>query len=232
MKMIEHYIIEKFVIFIEIHDLVKYVYIFYMHKLATRSENQLETRRKNFREIVDILDDLKLDFFLEGGVLLGAIREKDFIKWDWDVEIAFLSDEFTKKFDDVLKRLEESGFTIMNYNNNFHHLKINIYKNDAPDITSFSLFGWSYNRYIKSFVRKDIRIPEKFIFNMKKINFLDRLIYVPTPAKEYLEYKYGDWMTPLKSSEKTVYLTKGHYKKNSFNLALNIDKLIKKLFKN
>ena len=203
-----------------------------MQKLATRSENQLETRRKNFREIVDILNNLKLNFFLEGGVLLGAIREKDFIKWDWDVEIAFLSDEFTKKFDDVLENLKQSGFTIMNYNKNFHHLKINIYKNDSPDITSFSLFGWSYNRYIKSFVRKDIRIPEKFIFNMKKINFLDRLIYVPTPVKEYLDYKYGDWMTPLKSSEKTVYLAKGHYKKNSFNLALNIDKLIKKFSKN
>ena len=60
-----------------------------MQKLATRSENQLETRRKNFREIVDILNNLKLNFFLEGGVFLGAIREKDFIKWDWDVEIAF-----------------------------------------------------------------------------------------------------------------------------------------------
>ena len=202
-----------------------------MQKLATRSESQLQTRRKNFREIVDILDNLKINFFLEGGVLLGAIREKDFIKWDWDVEIAILSDEFLKKFDVILENLKQSEFIIINYNKNFHHLKINFYKNDTSDITSFSLFGWSYNRYIKSFVRKDIKIPEKYLTNMKKINFLDRSVYTPTPVKEYLEYKYGDWMTPLKSSEKTVYLAKGHYKKNSLNLALNIDKLIKKLFK-
>ncbi len=202
-----------------------------MQKLATRSESQLQTRRKNFREIVDILNDLKINFFLEGGVLLGAIREKDFIKWDWDVEIAILSDEFFKKFDVILENLKQSEFTIINYNKNFHHLKINFYKDDTPDISSFSLFGWSYNRYIKSFVRKDIKIPEKYITNMEKINFLDRSVYAPTPVREYLEYKYGDWMTPLKSSEKTVYLTKGHYKKNSLNLALNIDKLIKKFFK-
>lgn len=202
-----------------------------MQKLATRSESQLQTRRKNFREIVDILNNLKINFFLEGGVLLGAIREKDFIKWDWDVEIAILSDEFFKKFDVILENLKQSEFTIINYNKNFHHLKINFFKNDTPDISSFSLFGWSYNRYIKSFVRKDIKIPEKYITNMEKINFLDRSVYTPTPAKEYLEYKYGDWMTPLKSSEKTVYLTKKHYKKNSLNLALNIDKLIKKFFK-
>ena len=30
-----------------------------MQKLATRSESQLQTRRKNFREIVDILNNLK-----------------------------------------------------------------------------------------------------------------------------------------------------------------------------
>ena len=202
-----------------------------MQKLATRSESQLHTRRKNFREIVDILNNLKINFFLEGGVLLGAIREKDFIKWDWDVEIAILSDEFFKKFDVILENLKQSEFTIINYNKNFHHLKINFFKNDTPDISSFSLFGWSYNRYIKSFVRKDIKIPEKYLTNMEKINFLDRSVYTPTPVKEYLEYKYGDWMTPLKSSEKTVYLTKRHYKKNSLNLALNIDKLIKKFFK-
>ena len=76
-----------------------------MQKLATRSESQLQTRRKNFREIVDILNNLKINFFLEGGVLLGAIREKDFIKWDWDVEIAILSDEFFKKFDVILENL-------------------------------------------------------------------------------------------------------------------------------
>ena len=98
-----------------------------MQKLTTRSESQLHTRRKNFREIVDILNDLKINFFLEGGVLLGAIREKDFIKWDWDVEIAILSDEFFKKFDVILENLKQSEFTIINYNKNFHHLKINFY---------------------------------------------------------------------------------------------------------
>ena len=66
-----------------------------MDKLAIRTEKQLINRKKNFQNIVDILDDnLKINFFLEGGVLLGAIRDNNFIKWDWDVEIALLSEEF------------------------------------------------------------------------------------------------------------------------------------------
>ena len=85
-----------------------------MEKLAIRTKDQLEIRRKNFKEIIDILDNLEINFFLEGGVLLGAIRENDFIKWDWDVEIAFFSNEFEKKFDYIIINLKKAGFTILN----------------------------------------------------------------------------------------------------------------------
>ena len=202
-----------------------------MEKLAIRTKDQLEIRRNNFKQIVDILDNLKINFFLEGGVLLGAIRENDFIKWDWDVEIAFFSNEFEKKFDDILINLKKAGFTILNYNKSYHHQKINFYKQDPPEITCFSLFGWSYNKLIKSYVRKDIKIPEHFLTNMKKIKFLQKFVYAPSPVEEYLEFKYGNWKVPLRSAEKTIYLTKNHYKKNSLNLDLKLDKMMKKLFK-
>ena len=42
--------------------------------------------------------------------MLGTIREKDFIKWDWDVEIAMISDEFEKKFDLVIEELKKNNF--------------------------------------------------------------------------------------------------------------------------
>ena len=201
-----------------------------MEKLATRSEKQLETRKRNFQHIVDILNQFKISFFLEGGVLLGAIRDKNFIKWDWDVEIALFSEDFDKKFDEILAELKNEGFEILNYNNSFHHLKINIFKEDNPKISTFSLFGWSYNNFNKCYIRKDIKIPKNFLTNMKKINFLDREVLVPTPPEDYLEYKYGNWRKPLRSSDKSEYLTNKHYKRNSLNLALNFDKLIKKFF--
>ena len=143
-----------------------------MSKLSIRSEEQLNNRRKNFREIVDILNSLEVNFFLEGGVMLGAIREKDFIKWDWDVEIAILSDEFESKFKLILDKLVEEKFNIINFNDNFYHQKINFYKIDNPDISSFSLFGWSFSKISKAYIRKDIKIPVKYIGVGEGINDL------------------------------------------------------------
>ena len=57
-------------------------------KVRVRSSNELEIRKKEFLIICKILDSLKIKYFLHGGILLGAIRDKGFIPWDWDVEIA------------------------------------------------------------------------------------------------------------------------------------------------
>ena len=33
-------------------------------------------------------------------------------------------------------------------------------------------------------------------------------------VEEYLTFMYGDWRTPLKSAEKSKYLSKSYYKRN------------------
>ena len=40
--------------------------------------------------IKQILDDIKVINYLSSGTLLGAVRDKDFIKWDWDVQMYLL----------------------------------------------------------------------------------------------------------------------------------------------
>ena len=86
-----------------------------------------------------------------------------------------------------------------------------------------------YNKLIKSYVRKDIKIPEHFLTNMKKIKFLQKFVYAPSPVEEYLEFKYSDWKVPLRSAENNLF--KKIIIKKIFNLALNLDKMLKKLLK-
>ena len=52
-----------------------------------RNKKQLSERNQTLQKIKKVLDNLKITFFLEGVVLLGAVRNKNFNKWDHDVEI-------------------------------------------------------------------------------------------------------------------------------------------------
>ena len=72
--------------------------------LRTRSKEELEIRRSEFLKICQILDDLEIRYFLQTGILLGAIRHNDFIPWDWDVDISVFSNEIISKTDSVMSR--------------------------------------------------------------------------------------------------------------------------------
>ena len=47
----------------------------------------------------------------------------------------------------------------------------------GPDISSFSLLGWSFSKISKAYIRKDIQIPVKYIENIQKIEFYSKELY-------------------------------------------------------
>ena len=64
-------------------------------KTRVRTDEELKERKINFLKIVNILEK-KINFFIQGGVLLGARRENNFIKWDWDIEISLFAEDLQK----------------------------------------------------------------------------------------------------------------------------------------
>ncbi len=185
-------------------------------KLRIRTEQELEDRKKGFLDIVKILKSKKIFFFLQGGVLLGAVRNNNFIKWDWDVEISLLAEEFFKKKEIIKNELLENGFKIFKENYDIDRIKIDVYKYQNYTTTGYTLFGWSHNKNEKKLFRGEINIPSKFMNNMEKITFLGEEFYCPGPVNEYLVYQYGNWKKEVKSDNKSEYLTNKFYKKKSF----------------
>ena len=57
-----------------------------------------------------------IEFLLFDGALLGAVREKNFIKWDWDVELAIRVEDAYDKIDKLMEAAKYSGFTIKSTN--------------------------------------------------------------------------------------------------------------------
>jgi phosphorylcholine metabolism protein LicD len=177
-------------------------------KVRIRTQEELKIRKYEFLKICEILDNLAIRYFLQGGILLGAIRHNGFIPWDWDVEISVYSDEVIHKMDLLLSEISASGFSVIKHNKELSKLKID-FKGKLPDeVTGYTIFGWSHDENRRVFWRRKIKIPDHFMNNMELIELFGKYHTVPSPPEEYLVYQYGDWKTPIQTSDKSRYLTK------------------------
>lgn len=177
-------------------------------KTRIRTNEELNIRRKEFLKVCKLLDKLEIKYFLAAGTLLGAIRNKGFIPWDWDVELSVFSEEIVKKMDQLISEIKKSGFTIEKYSKEISKLKIDFIGKLPKETTSYTIQGWAHNKQKKIYWRNKFVIPENLIKNRKKIKLFNKHHFVPYPPENYLKYQYGNWKKPNKTSDKTVYLTR------------------------
>jgi phosphorylcholine metabolism protein LicD len=137
-------------------------------KVRDRTNEELLVRKKEFLKICDILDSLKINFFLNSGILLGAVRDNDFIKWDWDIEISVFSNEFLKNIDLISENLEKSGFEIVRIIRNKNNSKIDFIGIYPVDVTKYTIYAWQYSKLRRSFLEK--RIIHSFKILKKIVN--------------------------------------------------------------
>lgn len=106
-----------------------------------------EIELKILRELDRICEKYGLHYSLSGGTLLGAIRHKDFIPWDDDIDIDLKRDDFNK----LIKVLpEELGdeFEFLNYDSYgeyFCDFIPRIFYKNSKAVNSFSTDGGKNN---------------------------------------------------------------------------------------
>ena len=176
-------------------------------KTFIRNSVQLEARKNEFLLICSILDDLQVNYFLQGGVLLGAIRDNSFIPWDWDVEISVFYSDLKPVFNTLVSCLIGKGFKLNKVLTDGGQIKVDVYGEHDNEVTSYSVISWQYNPNTDTFDRRKLKIPSSYLMNFSKISFCDRIHNVPSPPEKYLKYQYGDWKTPLRTDDKASYLT-------------------------
>ncbi len=199
-------------------------------KIRDRSEKELLVRKKEFLKICEILEDHEIIFFLNSGVLLGAIRDNSFIKWDWDVELSVFAKDFYSKIDLISDSLKKNGFEIIKILRDDHNLKIDFKGLYPSDVTFYTIYGWQYSKKKNIFWRTDLSIPSRFLLKLSKFKFLGRELNCPNNVEEFLTFIYGDWKIPLRTSNKKVYLTK-NFKKQPLFYIIIIDKIFRKIVK-
>ena len=199
-------------------------------KVRIRTSDELLVRKKEFLKICDILNELKINYFLQTGILLGAIRDNDFIKWDWDIEISVFSNELLPNIDLIVNKLKNDGFKIKQINKKKKDSKIDFVGEYPEDVTGYTIWSWNYSQIEDKYWRREFSVPSKFLNSFSKINFLGRKFNCPNNPEEYLEFAYGNWKVPLRSSDKDLYNSKSYKNKKKFILADIKQKILKKIY--
>lgn len=158
-----------------------------------------EVAQEVLRLLKSILDKHKVTFWLSFGTCLGAVREKNFIAHDYDIDLEmYLQDQ--KCLVALIPELTEQGFKVEQGRWGFNLHKAGI----SLDIT----FSYKANRQVASDEPKvsgwisDCFFLENASFErLEIIEFLGEEYKVPQNPANYLSYIYGPtWQTPNKEN--------------------------------
>ena len=168
--------------------------------------------RKYFPEVINVFDNLGIDYFICFGTLLGAIREKDFIKHDDDLEMGVFSDQYDEN---LFRSFEKIGFVreyrysmngnympnegfVEKYSNGVIHFDLFVFTRSRGN-----LWCWSYLRD-ESNTLNAIKLSWKDN-GLERIPFQGLDVPVPVNAPTFLEALYGKtWNIPCVFWEDTM----------------------------
>jgi glycerol-3-phosphate cytidylyltransferase len=145
-----------------------------------------------FREIAD---KHQIKVYLLWGTLLGAVREKDFIKGDYDTDI-YVTDE--KKLLDIIPVLYEHNIKLCRMAKGMYY-SFMYREGTFIDVVikrpyKFCVFGlWCYQ------LGKPLgAVPKKYFRKEQAIELFGETFYCPSTPENILRFWYGDnWRIPV-----------------------------------
>ena len=182
------------------------------------SKKNLNRARKLLLITADVLDANNIVYHLEGGTLLGIVRDGDLLPWDYDVDISIPSPE-QDKFLAIAGTFRRYGYKVKKHRHskNFGPLKAGTYRIFKLKSIVFSVLKEILPFFRKWYLNLDVfikysdathtywqakemimKVPRSHYEGYEEIDFQGRKLKVPCDYKEYLTAKYGDWSVPVK----------------------------------
>lgn len=183
-------------------------------RLRLRDEEELARQAVGLGILCDRLGGLGIPHLLSGGTLLGAARSGDFIPWDWDVEVSVRTEDLADRFDEVVADLADAGFAFEEVDRAPDNLKLVMDR----DGTRFELQAYRLDGRLRT--RRNYRTEERFFAEAATVVLRGRTYPCMGPIDEYLTGRYGDWRTPLRTSDKRAYLNPDYFRVPSWRRRL------------
>jgi phosphorylcholine metabolism protein LicD len=152
--------------------------------------------REYFKDFDYICNTHNIQYWAEGGTLLGAVREKGIIPHDDDIDVCLYESDFEqlKKILDIYPQYEIIQTHLPLYKFIYRgnpHIFIDLFiVENEKDLVQFK-------------ESKHREIWPKFyhkledLFPLQRVPFDDLYIWIPKNPYPYLESGYGDWKTPI-----------------------------------
>lgn len=157
----------------------------------------IEKATSNLLDTKKVLDSYSIKFGLIYGTLLGAVREKGFIKHDEDIDLFVLEEERDNLLSSLHKLLEED-FEIIRYNDKL----LSITRNN--EYIDFYFFKKSKFFYRKCDV--GLTVKAKYLERTIDFPFLGEVFQVPKNPEDFLVVLYGKtWKIPKKNDPSSNY---------------------------
>ena len=187
--------------------------VYQKYPVSFNSETEMEAINL-LEDVVNNLENINCQYWLDGGTLLGAIRHKKLIPWDHDLDIGvkYKNDETLEKLISQLRKKyyirplpfskQENVWSLGKYRiikvyprkYLFFHEKLcldififyhSVLESDNKKVYKYGV--WNKNAYY------DYKLLEE----LSTISFYGREYSTPGKTSEYLEAKYGDdWKIP------------------------------------
>ena len=200
-----------------------------MTKYPKLTDKNLIRARKVMFDVIDFFEEEKIEYYLEGGTLLGIVRDGDLLPWDHDIDLS-ISLKDAERFAANKSKIAKKGYRITErkMHKDIGGLKKNQYrifkvKKFWPSILKviFPIFK-KYMVVADIFVKADddkytywqamekiLRVDKVYYSSFESIEYLGRKLRIPYKYKDYLTEKYGNWSVPVKdwvcaNDEKTI----------------------------
>jgi len=163
-----------------------------------------ENAKKLLFDIANCLESIEFPYFLYGGTLLGAVRERRFIRIDRDIDLGCLSEDFVPVAREINKLLNDAGFKT-----EFIDHRHNGEWDGSPYAIKFSKYGehgdlasWTKkgeSRFCPSHALNCALVhPASLLETVEQIEFYGRTFSIPCNVGALLTHKYGKWKIPHK----------------------------------
>jgi phosphorylcholine metabolism protein LicD len=96
-------------------------------KKCILTNNEKKSLFELSKKTIKFLDDYLIDYWLDGGSLLGAVRDGKMISWDDDIDLAITSDQFIKLIEIIKNVSIQNGnyYILKKYDIKFYFISSN-----------------------------------------------------------------------------------------------------------